>query len=307
MSSFDANALCEFRRGTGVPAHIKAGRTIGKGANNEVVAAVCSNTGLSCIIRRPLRNTDSRLLEDAMREARYTYRASELDAAPRVLDMWYARKTAGSQRRGLHMICERYDCDMVDMLEHNMPFFIRNLREFGRQLLAAIRAMARAGLFSYDIKPSNTVCSFDPPRIRLIDLGADYTIGLDDAEESKLAAFVRERAAAILGDDDPAAVRRATCFAFEMCMLVAYSAHMHDTLRGIDSGIHRNELFRCNLLVPAVCDIQSSAPEAHLVLASELLAHKELRKTFEHYFDVDRKEAHRVAAKRAKFNLRETA
>tara|TARA_Y100000992_G_scaffold113152_1_gene73934 strand:+ start:2019 stop:2963 length:945 start_codon:yes stop_codon:yes gene_type:complete len=302
---FDEEAICSARSGrggSGVPKHIVVKASIGAGANNEVVAVTCTRTGLECVLRRPLKNTDSRHKDDAMREARYTIAASDADAGPRLIDIWYVRKTVEAQRRGLYMISERYDCDMASLLEKDPRFFAKHAPQLRQELVASISKLAKRGIFSYDMKPPNAVCSLSPLRVRLIDLGADYTVSLDDEPASSLVKHMYASASEILGAEcDAASVREAICFSFFMAMLVCYAAHSHEQIHGSDLGIDSAMIFRCNLPVAVIADVQRSAPDSHSALAWSLLSHKALRKTFEHYFDMNRQESHVRVARRTHF------
>ena len=298
VTSFDEDQICSARHGSGVPKHFVLGLCIGKGANNEVVAARCTHSGVSCVLRRPLKHTDSRNKDDAMREARYTIAASSIGVAPLLLDMWFVRKSTPTQRRGLYMISERYECDMVAVLENNIEFVLGNIGEFRKQLDAHIRTLSSNGIFSYDIKPSNTVFAMKPLQLRLIDLGADCTLSLDDPEPAKLAQCIRGRSEELFAEGDREA---ATRFAMYTAMLVIYSAHLYEFVRTLDAGLSSAQLWRCNVLAPVLADIQAGMCPRRRSLVWCILEHKDVRQTFEHYFGFDEETAHERVAKRVRF------
>lgn len=296
----DEDTLCNARSGNGVPKHFTIGQSIGKGANNEVFIAYNTKTQEQCVFRKPLKNADSRARDYAMREACYSMLASNLNVAPLIQDIWYVRKSNMSQRKGLYMISQKLDSDLTALVKNDISFVLRNICNLRRQTTEYIRIIANSGLFAYDLKPANTVCNMQPFDIKLIDFGADYCEHLDDKEPGKIITYLQTAASKLF---PPEKVRDECCNALFIVMCIVYSAHLYGTVRSYDLGLYVTQVWAVNYMVPVIRDYQKQMSVEQKQLACKLLEHKELRKQFEHYFDINRSESHLKVCRRARFEF----
>ena len=297
---FDLDKICEARKGNGIPQEFTIGRSIGKGANNEVFIATC-NQKKEYVLRKPLKKADSRDRVEALREARYTQLAASIGAAPTVHDIWFVRKSTLSQRRGLYLILEKLEGDLTDSFKNDINFIITNSVELRKQIVRCIYQLAEAGLFCYDLKPANTVYNREPLTVKMIDFGSDYTESLFDDSEGKIVESLRKVAAELFTKD---MVDQECKFSFFVVMLIIYSSHLYHTVRSYDLGLHITQMWEINFLVPVIVDLQKNMSELQHQLTVSLLKHKEVRKVFEHYFDGERKYSHEKACRRAHFDLK---
>ncbi len=298
----DEMTLCNARSGNGVPKHFTIGQSIGKGANNEVFLAYNTKTQEHCVFRKPLKNADSRARDYAMREAYYSMLASKLSVAPLIQDIWYVRKSNMSQRKGLYMISQKLDLDLTAIIKNDISFVLRNIHNLRKKTTEHIRTIADSGLFAYDLKPANSVCNTQAFDIKLIDFGADYCEHLDDKEPGKIITYLKTEASKLFPTEK---VRKECCNAFFIVMCVIYSAHLYGTVRSYDLGLYVTQVWAVNYMVSVIIDYQKQMSPEQKQLACKLLEHKELRKQFEHYFDIDKSESHLKVCRRARFTFLE--
>eukprot|EP00965_Chrysotila_dentata_P059654 1978968-Pleurochrysis_carterae.AAC.1 len=205
MDVIDDEKLCKPRCGTGIPSLYRSTRTkIGKGANNEVILLIRKEDDAKFILRMPLRDSDTRNWEDARMEARYTHVASERGVSPKVMDMWFVRRSSKStaQRRGLNMIMEHFTTNLSRLLRYEPEEVLKHVSCLQRDILNKISLLSEAGLFCVDIKPDNTVVRKDNVtgryECRLIDFGSDYCEHLDLTDSDTSGCLFHLKSAVIL-------------------------------------------------------------------------------------------------------------
>lgn len=296
----DLDVLMQTRKGNGVPSEYTVGKTIGKGANNEVLTATNNTTNIECVYRKPLKRSDSRDRNDAIREANYTKLASDIGVAPTLYDIWFVRKSTLAQRRGLYTISLKLSNDLTYYFKNDIDFILNNIARLKKEITSCIYTLAHNGLFCYDLKPANTVCNKTPFLIKMIDFGADYTESLYDNPPGKIVSATKTFASSIFHED----IEKECKFAFYVVMLIIYSAHLYGTVRSYDLGLYISQMWSANFMVSVIVDTQRKMSPEQQQLVCFLLKHKEIRKLFEHYFDADRQTSYQKACRRAHFALK---
>lgn len=287
-----------------LPSEFRIGKSLGKGANNEVLDVTSTVTGVTHVLRRPLKRSDTRSRSGALKEAKMTELLSELNVAPRLIDMWYVQNTTTVCRKGLYMISEKYDMDFATLLEKHAHKLLQHTSQIRSQLVAMTKKMAHIGVFCIDVKPSNTVCRVRilengdipaPPELRFIDFGCDYCETVDEPG-NVLAPFFKEAAEMNVPAEQ-------TADALFVGMLVMYSAHMHMSIRSTDHDLRPEHVWALNILHPVVKSICRNAQPNALVLYKSLLSQRDVRKTFEHYFKIHKDHAVDVCLRRGGFRM----
>ena len=147
------------------PSGLKIADEMGKGSNNQVIAAKWD--GSHCVLRVPRRKSDTQQRGSAIWELKQTLHASRMGAAPKVLDAWYVRHAKGPWTSGLYMILERLDCTLddalgdpecevfEDMFEKESGGAETAIAQIGASVVTALDNLAQTNLFVFDLKPSN--------------------------------------------------------------------------------------------------------------------------------------------------------
>ena len=112
------------------------------------------------VVRCPRSNSDTRSVGHATWEFRHAAVAAHLGAGPAIYDAWYSCRATERQRKGLHMVMARYRDDLNQAMFHDAPGTTRLAPVIAACICTSVDNMAKAGLFSYDLKSSNIfVCA----------------------------------------------------------------------------------------------------------------------------------------------------
>lgn len=151
---------------------------LGRGANNRIVRAKWK--GRDCVVRMPRRGSDTQVRGNAVWEFCHTLRAAQLGASPAVYAAWYARHSTDKYPSGLYMICEAMQSTMEDWMTS------RECRDacadgddggLSESVVSCLKTLANAGMFVYDLKPSNVLVNVDASgrvQAKVIDFGRDF-------------------------------------------------------------------------------------------------------------------------------------
>jgi tRNA A-37 threonylcarbamoyl transferase component Bud32 len=172
---YEKEGFIKPRDGTGYPKGFKVIESMGKGANNFVRLAELK--GIKYVIREPRRRSDTQRHENAVCEFRNTICASRIGIAPALYDAWFCRHSSKRQKNGLYLICEHFDRDLSHMVSSSPGTLLLHRQQVAERALRNISAMSEAGLFNYDLKPSNAVVRKDEKGgfdLRFIDFGKDF-------------------------------------------------------------------------------------------------------------------------------------
>jgi len=280
------------RCGTGLALHVVVGDRLRSGSNNEVHEAAFRGAAPPLAVRRPLSDSDTRKASHATEEARMLLLAARVDAAPRVYDLWYCAKTTPAQRRGLHVVMERFPHDLHSIVFDHDEWMRTHRAAVAAQVEAAARALARAHLFVYDVKTANVVVRKEPLCVRFIDFGKDFCELLPWGAVSGGAAPSADakRAPVLCALADAARrLNLAGAARYEACigdaMLVLLGANLHQEL--LDNRRHR-QLGRAareerHFLSGTLARARRDAPPAHVRAVKVVLRHAEVRDCTEHY------------------------
>ena len=210
-----------------LPADLELGRVLGRGSNNKVFRATWK--GEECVLRAPRRRSDTQQRGSAVWEFRHTLKASQLGVGPVVYDAWVARHAAGEWAAGLYVITERLPHDLDAVLGSEALRAAVPVAPLGEALVACLAALANAGIFVYDLKPSNVMVRPRPDGgvdARVIDFGRDFCewSGCEQEPDSKtpVATLVRKLLAA--RGEPPEAIGPLTRHILFAAMLVQLAA-----------------------------------------------------------------------------------
>eukprot|EP00965_Chrysotila_dentata_P258471 6213229-Pleurochrysis_carterae.AAC.3 len=300
-NTIDESKFCRVRRGTGIPDEYESTHTrVGKGANNEVILLLRKPDNAKYILRRPLKDADTRNWEDARMEARYTHLASEKGICPHVVDMWYVRRSSKStaQRRGLNMVMEHFTTSLSRLIRYEPEEVLKNAAFMQQDILDKLSRIADSGLFCMDIKPDNTVVRknddfTDKYECKLIDFGADFCehIDLSDVDADgclhALKKAVKDTGQFGTSECDEEAIKAECKRAMLAAMLILYVSHFQSTVSHCRRSLFFPQAWALNIMLPcAQCMLANSSAE-QLSFVKTLVAHKKVTSLMQHYIGYD--------------------
>lgn len=283
MESWDGELSSVTVHHTELPSDLKIIGSISKGANNHVMDATLG--GRPCIFRVPRRRSDTQQRGSAQRELNCMMRAAGMNVGPVVYTAWYARHADGKWPSGLYTIMERFDVDLDSALcednEHR-----ENVCEHKDAISASIctmlQSLAKARMFTFDLKPSNLVLRFDEEGVvvRFIDFGQDFCETDDNPSMSPNLALVRHELSARKSFDED----EVTHILFGV-MLIILGSTTTSCMRHTRAHhrMDKTTRFELNPLASAVNTFLQSVQGRNLRIMKHVLRNDEVRGVLRHY------------------------
>lgn len=290
--------LLTKRPGTGMPANLILGRALGSGSNSRVCRALlvdehvdprdaermarlrqrASREG-TYVVRTPLRESDTIKQSHAVFEFEMTALGAHLGVAPALFDAWYVPQTTKTQRRGLHVIMERYQMDLADAITKWPEELTRRASALSEQLVGHFELLAGRGVFMYDVKPCNTVLNLDPVRVRLIDFGKDFC----EKWKSSTADVTAHAEKALQRQGCMNVANMTTVLRVTMMILMsaACASVIHEERRELK--LHARDRAKLNVLHDAVQRARGTCTPAQVRVIKEILRHESVRSNTRHY------------------------
>ena len=150
------------------------------------------------VLRAPRRKSDTQQRGSAEWELRHTVRAAQLGVAPAIHDLWFAKHARREWTSGLYLVTDRYHCDLDELLTEH-PTETRGRLHRGHRVAdgrPVLQRLAEAGLFVYDLKPSNLMVRLPTTEepdidVRVIDFGNDFAEWDIDGADTPVSDMLR--------------------------------------------------------------------------------------------------------------------
>lgn len=285
---FQRTKLLESRRGTGLQFGIRLIKLLGKGSNNSVYLGKAKD-GTLCVVRQPRRGSDTQRIGNATWEFRNTSIASELNVCPIIYDAWYVRHATRLQRSGLHIVCEHFEQDVHNLLMDTPHDVIPISKELRQQTIQHLRIMADNNLFCYDLKPANMVFRHEPLEVKFIDFGRDfcewrpYSTNNEYLERAPVLSYIQTLADEHAEDNlTPEMLYADLTFAVMVIVLSANIAYtLDESRRAIRTSFSERHIL--NFMAGAASELRLMTRGKHTALIKEILRHRDVKGTIEHY------------------------
>ena len=289
-SQYQRTTLLVKRPGTGVPQGIKIGKLIGKGSNNSVFLAKTKDNQ-EIIVRFPRTNSDTQRIGNATWEFRNSLIAANAGAAPLIYDAWYTRHMTQQQKSGLHMITDYYPIDVHEFIMENHDALFQNWNELRRQCVSNLRNMAKAGLFCYDLKPSNMVARISPFTIKFIDFGRDfaewrqYSAKNEHIERAPVLSYIQKIVEASNLEVDNMTNEDIYYELIFVTMLILLSSNIDYTIQQSTTAIRKSFASKHfpNFLFEDCAETRKCIHPSLIPLVKEILRHRDVKDTIRHY------------------------
>ena len=157
-----------------LPKDFEVHEELGKGSNNKALRVQWK--GKERIMRVPRRRSDTQQQGSARWECMHATRAAQLGVGPQVVASWFSRHRSLEWPSGLYMVMEHFPYTLDDMFRGEWDLLLAHKDAIGRGIVHVLEALAREGMFAYDLKPSNVVLrvSDEGAIVRIIDYGRDF-------------------------------------------------------------------------------------------------------------------------------------
>lgn len=280
---FVKTKLVTARKGDGIQHGLVVGHRLNKGSNSAVYAAKTPSGDDDVVVRKPMHDSDTRKKSAALAEAAYTLIAANAGVTPHIHDMWYCASGTDKQRRGLHVVMQRYPMDLHDVIAHHGDWVVENRDAIAKALDKCAVELSRCGLLTFDIKSGNVVLRKSPLSIKFIDFSDDYC---ERCEYSKATSSEsREITPTLAHVASRAGSHKAYESVIRLSILILLSAslttELHQRRRSDNINASRRHLL--NPLTTHLQRLRKETP-AHIVrLIKYVLRSEDVRQCAEHY------------------------
>lgn len=166
------------RKRTSLPPELVVGEEIGRGSNNRVYRATLR--GQPVAFRVPRRRSDTQQKGNGEWEAIHALKASQMQVAPAVYQMWIARHATERHPSGLYTVTELFDHDLDTLLgsSSQREYVSAHSEAISNAVVDCLAKLAEHQIFLYDLKPNNLVVRTNDDgsiAARIIDFGRDFS------------------------------------------------------------------------------------------------------------------------------------
>lgn len=153
-------------------------QVLGKGAYGKVYAATRSNKHQTELAIKVIEYDNERLRHESLVEIEYGTKMAKAKIGPKIYDILHL---TSPQKTFFVIIMEKYPMDGNEAL-NSYQYSNKEKRKIIKKMIKLIIKMLEAGLYCFDIKPSNFVVK--GTTVRMIDFGGQFcnktpTIGAD--------------------------------------------------------------------------------------------------------------------------------